>query len=167
MTAYFANCHTSDEIKAEYRRLAKANHPDLGGDTATMQQINAAYAYHMAQVTRREKPGKSEQEYSDLATVHEAIRQAIEAIINLAGLDIEICSLWVWVSGNTRTHKEALKASGYRWAPKKERWYFAGVPANGRGRASMDEIRDRYGSQHVAGRRQDDDWRPHFAGSLA
>ena len=28
---YFTNCKTLDELKAEYRRLAMANHPDRGG----------------------------------------------------------------------------------------------------------------------------------------
>ena len=40
---YFTNCKTLDDLKAEYRRLAKRHHPDLGGDKATMQAINAEY----------------------------------------------------------------------------------------------------------------------------
>lgn len=37
---YFENCHTLEDLKAEYRRLVKLHHPDCGGDTATMQAIN-------------------------------------------------------------------------------------------------------------------------------
>ncbi len=34
-------------LKQEYRKLAKKHHPDLGGDTTTMQEINAEYdAYY-------------------------------------------------------------------------------------------------------------------------
>ena len=40
---YFTNCHTLDELKREFRRLCMIHHPDRGGDTATMQQINAEY----------------------------------------------------------------------------------------------------------------------------
>lgn len=40
---YFTNCRTLDELKKEYRRLAMLNHPDHGGDTATMQAINSEY----------------------------------------------------------------------------------------------------------------------------
>ena len=40
---FFANCATLDELKKEYRRLAMIHHPDHGGDTATMQAINAEY----------------------------------------------------------------------------------------------------------------------------
>jgi hypothetical protein len=34
---------TKTEIKAAWKRAAVANHPDLGGNTQVMQQINAAY----------------------------------------------------------------------------------------------------------------------------
>jgi len=40
---YFMNCKTLDELKKEYRRLASIHHPNVGGDTATMQAINAEY----------------------------------------------------------------------------------------------------------------------------
>jgi curved DNA-binding protein len=34
---------TPDEIKQAYRRMAAKHHPDKGGDTATFQQVQAAY----------------------------------------------------------------------------------------------------------------------------
>lgn len=40
---YFAGINDLTALKAEYKRLALANHPDRGGDTATMQAINAEY----------------------------------------------------------------------------------------------------------------------------
>ena len=40
---YYTACTTLDELKKEYRRLAMANHPDHGGDEATMKAINAEY----------------------------------------------------------------------------------------------------------------------------
>lgn len=40
---YFNEVHTLDELKKEFRRLAMLHHPDVGGDTATMQEINAEY----------------------------------------------------------------------------------------------------------------------------
>jgi curved DNA-binding protein CbpA len=98
---YFSTCNSTDEIKAEFRRLAQIHHPDHGGDTATMQDINAEYAFFMNHFIRMEKPGKTEQEYTDLSQVHEALRKAIEKIINLPGISIEICCLWVWVSGDS------------------------------------------------------------------
>lgn len=40
---YFANIVDLESLKREFKRLALANHPDRGGDTATMQEINAEY----------------------------------------------------------------------------------------------------------------------------
>ena len=43
MAQYFEKVNNLDKLKAEYRRLAMKHHPDVGGDTATMQAINAEY----------------------------------------------------------------------------------------------------------------------------
>lgn len=34
---------TREDIKKQYRFLAKKNHPDTGGDAKKMEEINAAY----------------------------------------------------------------------------------------------------------------------------
>jgi len=39
-----AKSATPEEIKKAYRKLASKNHPDKGGDTATFQKIQTAYA---------------------------------------------------------------------------------------------------------------------------
>ena len=41
---YFQNIHSLAELKKQYRTLALANHPDKGGSTEVMQQINAEFA---------------------------------------------------------------------------------------------------------------------------
>lgn len=74
--------------------------------------------------------------------------EAVEAIATLPGLVVEVCGTWVWVSGETKQHKDALKMKGFRWASKKARWYWCPV---GSGRAkfgfTMNRIRQRYGSE--------------------
>ena len=54
----------------------------------------------------------------------DAYRAVIMQIIRLAGLEIELCGAWLWVSGETRAHKDALKAAGLRWSAKKSMWYW-------------------------------------------
>lgn len=44
MTTYFVNCKNLDELKKAYKAAAMQNHPNMGGDTATMQAINAEYS---------------------------------------------------------------------------------------------------------------------------
>ena len=41
---YFRGCNSLQELKKEYKKLLKINHPDNGGDLVTMQEINAEYA---------------------------------------------------------------------------------------------------------------------------
>ena len=40
---YFKNIHSLAELKKVYRRLALENHPDKGGSTEVMQQINVEF----------------------------------------------------------------------------------------------------------------------------
>lgn len=169
---YFAGCNTAEQVKIEYRRLCKLWHPDLGAQeevqmrTAKMQEINAAYAQASAKYRQEEmrekarqqnRPEPNEQDYADAAVVDERIRQAIEAIIRFEFLTIEICGLWVWVDGTQKRGTspqndealDVLMSAGYKWAGKKKRWHFDGVPAGGYRNFTMDEIRNRYGSQQV------------------
>lgn len=41
---YFKNISSVNELRKEYRILAIKNHPDKGGDTEIMQNINAEFA---------------------------------------------------------------------------------------------------------------------------
>ncbi len=47
---------TLDEVRSARRRLAAEFHPDHGGDTARMGQINAAFDMVIAQVANRPEP---------------------------------------------------------------------------------------------------------------
>lgn len=161
---YFTNITTTEELKARYRELAKQHHPDLGGDTDTMQEINNEYATLGARMgadakrayrTERNAAGhKTNIDEIDFDQVEELLKAAILAAINLNGIDLEICGLWIWATGNTRDHKETLKANGYKWASKKLAWYFAGVPSSGRGQFSLDDIRTMHGSKRVNNARE-------------
>ena len=133
---------TAETILIAFRRAAMKYHPDRGGSTEMMQAVNAAYAAlegftGTAAVADQEGYG-------------EALNEAINALTGL-GLSLEVCGLWLWVSGDTRTHKESLKAAGYRWASKKMQWYFRpdGWKSTSRGAFSMNDIREKYGSESV------------------
>lgn len=40
---YFKNIHSLDELKEQFKELARKNHPDAGGDEDVMKQINQEY----------------------------------------------------------------------------------------------------------------------------
>lgn len=42
-TKWFNNPKTLEELKKQYKKLAMAHHPDCGGTTEEMQEINAEY----------------------------------------------------------------------------------------------------------------------------
>lgn len=171
--AFFEHVNTLDELQAAYRKHLLELHPDRhaneGEDavqrfTVLTQELNKQYAY-MASLLRaaeqREKAyaaGKPEPTTADFehwARVDETLRQAIEKIVFLPDLEIELCGFWVWVGGDTRAVKAHLKAAGYHWAPKKSKWYYAGVPSSSRGGFNMDDIRARYGSTHIPNRNRE------------
>lgn len=167
MYTYFQNCTTQAEAKARYRELVKQHHPDAGGDTKTMQDINFEYSKFLAegahtearerQRTAHAENRKSAADFHDLNEVTEDIRVMIEFALNLEGVEIELMGLWVWLTGNTKAHRETFKAWNethqtrrWKWSPKKTAWYFAGVPTFNRKETTLDEIRNTYGSQRFS-----------------
>ncbi|WP_374949347.1 J domain-containing protein [Mucilaginibacter sp.] len=144
---WFTDCGTLDEVKATYKKLAKKYHPDLGGDTVTMQEINKEYAFASAKAIKGANLSEEETEHEILSS--EAYRKAIEAIIHLDGITIELVGWWIWVTGLTRPVKDTLKQAGFFFASKKLAWYFrtAEYKVNKGGKKSLDEIREKYGSE--------------------
>lgn len=144
---WFNECKTLDEVKATYKKLAKQHHPDLGGDTVTMQEINKEYAFACAKVIKGANfsDEKTEQEIK----FSEEYRVALEKIIHLEDVNIELVGFWIWVTGNTYPVKAILKDAGFFFASKKLAWYFrtGEYQVSSRGEKSLDEIRSKYGSE--------------------
>ena len=156
-TFYFAGCADLQTLKARYRELAKAHHPDLHPEEGdeVMKAINAEYdamvsrLSHVAPDGRTEATAEQAQNVADMAN-----REAVYKIIHLDGIEIELCGSWLWVSGDTYKHRDALKAAVYRWASTKKSWYWRPEEAacgHSRRRQDMDDIRAKYGSERVTG----------------
>ena len=117
-TQYFSTCCTLEEVKRRYKELALQHHPDRGGDTATMQEINLQYENIMKNPFFSFAE-KSEQDQEEFIRYPEIISQ----IIGLDGIIIELIGNWIWLSGNTYPHRAQLKQTGFYFAPKKTMWY--------------------------------------------
>ena len=145
---YFTSCKTLDELKAEYRRLSMRHHPDRGGDTATMQAINNEHDA-VFEILKAQHNADADAEHQTTETAEE-FRDIIDALMQLPGLTVELCGRWLWISGDTKTHKDALKAAGCRWSNSKKKWYWHHAEDGQRwrkGNYSMNHIRSKYGSQ--------------------
>lgn len=124
------------ELRREYKKAAAQLHPDHGGSADQMAKLNAEY-----------------QQKEALLGLDEELREAVEKILPIPGINIEICGTWIWVSGDTKTNKDTIKAAGYRWARGKKMWYYKKeneyYARSRKGGMSMGYIRDKYGSEEV------------------
>lgn len=150
---YFVNVTTMDELKKQYRRLAMKNHPDVGGDLETMKEINNEHdiMFQMLKKQHNARAGADPDGRTQETTeTPEEFREIVEVLLRMDGLEVELCGSWLWIGGNTKEHKEELKAAGCRWSRNKGLWYWRHAEDGARwhkGRKSMEEIRDEYGSQ--------------------
>jgi hypothetical protein len=137
-----------EKVKKSYRIKCKEFHPDLNPNGEEMMKaINAAYERLLD--CRFPIIIKEGQEIkTDFSKVLEEILVKIK---HIPGIEIEVCGSWIWVSGNTKPYKDQLKEAGFKWASKKQNWFYAASPGGAKkGRGwSMGKIRDIYGSQQV------------------
>lgn len=152
MTKYFANCKTLDELKKAYKAAAMKYHPDMGGDTATMQAINAEYEARFEVLKRSQN---TQAAYDTTGKTRATTETAgdfiaiIDHLLRMDGLEIELCGRWLWIGGETMKHREELKACGCRWSSTKKlwSWHFAEDGDKWhRGSKTMAQIRSKYGS---------------------
>ena len=156
MKKYFTNCETLDELKAAYRRAAMENHPDRGGSTEAMQEINNEYAARFEELKRvHNAKAQANAEAHDDSTAYtttecpEDFIQIISLLLSLEGLTVELCGRWLWIGGDTRKHSDRLKAAGCRWCSKKKLWSWhheEDWTFHSKTPAKMEDIRRKYGS---------------------
>lgn len=151
---YFKKVESLKELRNEYKKLAKANHPDMGGSAETMAKINNEYE-QLFEKLKNAKP-ESEQAKDFNKNIDKAIRDMIDKIINLPDIEIEIVGSWLWISGNSYPVRKDLKSAGFRFAGKKKQWYWHKGEYKKRSKKSlsMDQIRNLYGSEKVETKKQ-------------
>lgn len=152
---FFKGCNTLDEVKQLYRTLAKQLHPDMpGGDTEKFKALSNDFeiASKMAANNQRAAGNMTDEEFEQSIVDNEAYKNAIDGIISLDGIVIELVGNWVWVTGNTYPVRDKIKAAGFVFAGKKKAWYFRTeefAVKNRNKKLSLDEIKTKYGSKVI------------------
>lgn len=150
---WFTNPQTLEELKKQYKQLALKHHPDLGGNTADMQEINNEYdkLFETLKNTHKTVDGKTYTAQTETTETAAEFRDIINQLINLEGINIELCGSWLWITGNTKEHKEVLKSLHFRWSKSKCAWYYhtEDYKKSSKKSYSLDEIRDLYGSETI------------------
>ncbi|KAB1469130.1 DnaJ domain-containing protein [Cronobacter sakazakii] len=140
---------TEKEINKAFKRLSLKYHPDknpqLNGEM--MKMLNAARDFLLANVSKikqaQAESGGGGYDYS------EEVEAVLKALCEMAGVLYEVIGNWVWISGDTKTHKDALKALNCKWASKKKQWFYRPEEhksSRNRREHSIEEIREKYGS---------------------
>lgn len=132
--AYFKDVRTAEELKRQWRHLVKMYHPDLGGTDEIMRQINLEYDSLLRRVgnvhegkdgtTWTDEKGPKDRYTCDINDLDDGFRDVILELLKMDGIEILLVGSWIWLEGETRQWKEALKKIGCRWSAPRQRWYW-------------------------------------------
>lgn len=146
----FRDCKTLEELKKTYHKLVMEHHPDRGGDLEMMKNVNVAYDKYFPLLKNKHFSSTKNEFYEkETKEAPEYFKDLINILMQMEGLVIEIVGCFVWVSGNTKPYKDALKGIGFLWHGQKVMWYLKPEDYHRRTKKpyAMDDIRNMYGSQ--------------------
>ena len=141
---------TLEELKAQYKQLAKKHHPDKGGNTVAMQAINAEYdaLFPRLKDVHKTKDGETYTGRQKSTETADQFKDLITELMQMENITIEIIGCFVWVTGETKPHREKLKFLKFQWHSKKVAWYLKPEDYRKRSRKeySLEHIRSMYGT---------------------
>ena len=148
---YFKNCKSLEEAKKLLKSLARQNHPDMGGSLEIMQDINNQFDEFCKNFVKQNygfKSENSEQSEGNFEDIPKEFYNIIMELLKIDGIAVELIGRWIWISGDTYSHKEQLKSFGCRYAKNKKMWYWHKEEdvSHNRRKMSIDEIRSLHGT---------------------
>ena len=141
---------TLEELKKQYRKPVFQHHPDKGGDADKMKAVNNEYdaLFSKLKDIHQTKDGETYTARQTSAETADQFKDLINELMKMDDIEIEIIGCFVWVTGNTKIHKEKLKELKFQWHSKKLAWYLKPDNYRCKSRKSyeFDEIREMYGT---------------------
>ncbi len=151
---WFKDIKNLEELRKAYKKLVVKHHPDNGGSEEAIKSINAEYDILFKQLkndyanSESYKNATDRQKQSYDTVKDQKIREMVIKLSRFPNIFVEICGVWIYVSGNTKACKAELKALGLHYARNKQMWYihFDDYVKYGKKPTSMNYIRSKYGS---------------------
>ncbi|MEM9774069.1 MAG: hypothetical protein AAF902_05785 [Chloroflexota bacterium] len=147
-TSVFNNCKNEVEIKKLYKKLAKENHPDLGGSDEAMKSLNAAYKKALAAMDGKEHEGYT---YRYRPEFEEEVMQKLQEILgaDIGDAKVSLMGIFIWVTNTKKEQKNVFNKNGLKlfWSFDKKCWYWKpkGFRSSSRGNYDFESIVDKYG----------------------
>ena len=153
MYKWFKNCKTAEHGKQLYRELVRKYHPDNGGTGEELKEISVEFKmwYETHKNIHTNEQGETYTSEKETTETAEEFMEIIRNLSTLTGIEVEICGTWLWITGNTYPVRTQLTEFGCRWSRGKKKWYWTKDPftTNHYKKPTMEQIRNRYGSQNV------------------
>ena len=150
---YFNNCKSIEDVKKTFKDLAKKLHPDNGGSDQEFKNMMQEYkiVFDRLKNIHKTKDGETYQQKEESTETPEHFASAINAVINLDGIEIELVGAWIWLNGNTYEYRDIIKAAGYFWSSKHKKWYYNGDNKKSKkhSKKSFSDIEELYGAEII------------------
>ena len=145
---YFNNPKTLEELKKQYRALVMEHHPDGGGSEEAMKAINNEYDMLFPKLKNIHQNKDGETYTKENAETADQFKDLVAELMKMDDIVIEVIGCFVWVTGDTKPHKDRLKELRFKWHSKKSAWYLAPEDYRRRSRKDydLDTIRGMYGT---------------------
>lgn len=144
---YFIDVTTIEELKKTFKKLAMKNHPDMGGSTEVMQEINRQYEELLRKLANNKNLNETSDNFYDWT--QDKFAEVIQKIIHFTGMTIEVIGEWIWCT-NSFQYKDQLKELGFWFAKSKKAWVFNGKAKEfKRGHYSLNQLRRKFATENI------------------
>lgn len=148
---YFKDCKTLEDVKKTFKELVKRLHPDNGGNQEDFKNMMNEYQTAFNNLKDIHVSSTGETYRKQTTETPEEFASAVDAVINIDGIDVILVGSWIWLDGNTYNHKDVIKSAGYLWSSKHKKWYYNGDKTKSRkhGKKTFQEIEIAYGAEII------------------
>jgi len=148
---YFEHCQSVEEAKKLYRELLMKYHPDHAGqegEAITKEVILQFNSFLNGFMSHSFNSYYEDKEWKPAPGAETPFQEILQKIINF-NCEIEIIGYWIYCF-NSYEVREQLRELGFWFTRKHKAWVYSGkAKRNIAGKETIDELRDRKGSQKV------------------